>query len=129
MPAWAIALLATLLILFSPAIAGVAIAVLCVLFAVLIGWYAFLFAFGAISVSLLLVFVTLVVVGIICFFANPWVGMAMIGGGLICGSVGILFLMLTVAMGGIVTPAVCKGIGSVCRECKKSWKKCRGRAV
>lgn len=55
-------------------------------------------------------FLVLVVTGIICCFASPWVGMAMVGGGLICGCIGLLFLMLTVAMAGIATPAICKGI-------------------
>lgn len=127
MPAWAIALLVTLLILCSPVLAGVGIAALSVLFAALVSWYAFIFAFGIAALCLLLGFVILVIVGIICLFVNPWAGMALIGGGLICGAVGILFLMLTVAMAGIITPAVCKGIGSLFGYCKSSWRKCRRR--
>ena len=38
---------------------------------------------------------------------------ALIGTGLVCGGVGLLFLMLTVAMAGIATPAVCQWIGGL----------------
>ena len=41
------------------------------------------------------------------------------GGGLVCGALSILFFMLTVAMAGIVTPAVFKGI------CKLFNKLCK----
>ena len=43
----------------------------------------------------------------------PFVGMGLIGAGLICGGVGLLFLMLTVAMAGIATPAICCWIGGL----------------
>ena len=54
-----------------------------------------------------LVLIALVAVGIISMFTHPFVGMCLIGAGLICGGVGLLFLMLTVAMAGIATPAIC----------------------
>ena len=55
-------------------------------------------------------FVILAAVGTMVLFTEPLVGVALIGGGLVCGGIGILFMMLTVAMAGIVTPAICKGI-------------------
>lgn len=78
-----------------------------------------IFGFGVTSIVLLIVMLVLVVVGIICFFASPWVGIALVGGGLICGSLGLLFLMLTVAMAGIATPAICRGIAFVFRGFKR----------
>ena len=69
--------------------------------------------------GILIVFVVLVAVGIICLFVNPWVGMALAGGGLLAGCVGILLLMLTVAMAGILTPAIFRGIASVFRLFKR----------
>ena len=54
-----------------------------------------------------------VAAGIISMFTHPFVGMCLIGAGLICGGVGLLFLMLTVAMAGIATPAICCWIGGL----------------
>lgn len=115
MPAWLIALAATVLILLSPAILGVVLSVLGVLGGGLVTWFAMILGFGVAALGLFIMFVVLIVTGIICLYANPWVGVAMLGGGLICGCLGILFLMLTVAMAGIITPAICRGIGNVFR--------------
>ncbi|MCM1570241.1 MAG: hypothetical protein NC081_12480, partial [Roseburia sp.] len=49
-------------------------------------------------------------VGFMCIAVSPLTAVALFGGGLVCGGIGLLFLMLTVAMAGIVTPAVVKGI-------------------
>ncbi len=54
-----------------------------------------------------------VAAGIISMFTHPFVGMCLIGAGLICGGIGLLFLMLTVAMAGIATPAICCWIGGL----------------
>lgn len=113
MPAWLIALVATVLILLSPAILGGVLTVIGVLGGGLIAWFMLILGFGAAALGLFIAFVTLMVTGIICLFTNPWVGIAMLGGGLMCGCLGILFLMLTVAMAGIVTPAFCRGIGRI----------------
>lgn len=115
MPVWAVAMLVTVLLFASPLWLGAA----GVLFGLLMGWFGLIFGFGVTAACLLLVLIVLVVVGVLCLFANPWVGMALIGGGLICGCVGLLFLMLTVAMAGIVTPAVFRGIAFVLRGFKK----------
>ena len=106
MPPWAVALLVTLLIFASPAVLGLA----CALFGIVICWYALILCAGVAAAALLMVMVALVITGILCIPADPWVGMAMLGGGLVCGGIGVLFLMLTVAMAGIVTPAVWRGI-------------------
>ena len=65
-------------------------------------------------------------------FTHPFVGMCLIGAGLICGGVGLLFLMLTVAMAGIATPAICCWIGGLFqkrgkKELKKSRHSCSNR--
>ncbi len=112
-------MLVTVLVFGFPVIAGVALAILGTVFGLLAAWFGMIFGFGVTAVVLLLVLVVLVVTGIICLFANPWVGMAMIGGGLVCGCIGILFLMLTVAMAGILTPAIFRGIGSLFRLFRK----------
>lgn len=126
MPVWAVAALVTVLILASPVLAGVVLSILGVVFGGLAGWFGMILGFGVAAVCLLLVFVVLLITDIICCFTNPWVGMAMLGGGLICGCLGLVFLMLTVAMAGIVTPAIFRGIGWIFRSLKKMRKKTAG---
>lgn len=119
MPVWAIAMLITVLILASPVLGAVALGALGILVGGLAGWFSLIFGFGVTAVMLLVVMLVLVVVGIICLFVNPWVGIALVGGGLICGSIGLLFLMLTVAMAGIATPAIFRGAAFVFRGFKR----------
>lgn len=115
MPPWAVALLATLLILASPMLLGI----VCVLFSLVVVWYVLLACVGMVAVALLVMLVVLVVTGILCCFVNPWVGMALAGGGLVCGGIGMIFLMITAAMGGIVTPAIWRGLGFLFRRRRK----------
>lgn len=119
MPVWAVAMLITVLVLASPVLGAVALGVLGIVLGGLASWFGLIFGFGVTAVMLLVLMLVLVVVGIICFFVSPWVGIALVGGGLICGSIGLLFLMLTVAMAGIATPAVCRGIAFVFRGFKR----------
>ncbi len=107
LPAWAVALIATLLVFGSPVVLGV----LCVLFAVVVCWYVVILCVGVVAVALLIAMVALVITGILCFPADPWVGTALLGGGLVCGGIGMIFLMLTVALSGIVTPAFWRSVG------------------
>ena len=116
MPTWAIVLLAVLLVLASPAILGVSTGVFGVIIGILASWFAIIFGFGVAALALFVATFILVIVGIMCIPADALVGMGLIGCGLLCCGIGILFLMLTVAMGGIVTPAVCKGIAGLFRK-------------
>ena len=108
-----IVLIVLLCILASPVILAVASAGIGVAAGLIAGWFGLIIGFGATAVALLLVLIALVIAGILCLFTHPFVGMGMIGGGLICGGVGLLFLMLTVAMAGIATPAICRWIGGL----------------
>lgn len=116
-PAWAIALLVTVLVFGFPVYSGVFMGIL----GLLLGWFGTILGLGVATVCLLLVFLVLAVVGVICLFINPWVGIALVGAGLLVGCFGILLLMLTVAMAGIATPAIFRGIfalfGFVKRKC------------
>lgn len=114
-PAWLIAVIATVLILLSPAILGVVLGAIGTLGGGIIGWFALIFGFGVAALGLFIAFIVLIVTGVICLFTSPWVGIAMLGGALMCGCLGILFLMLTVAMAGIITPAVFRGISRLFR--------------
>ena len=94
------------LVFASPVIVGLT----GTLIGVLATWVALILSVGMVALALFIVFVILIVVGIMCMFVDPVSGVALVGGGLLCGGIGILFLMLTVAMAGIVTPAVFRGI-------------------
>ncbi len=114
LPGWAVALLVVALLPACPLVLGI----FGTLLGLLASWFAMIFGFGVTALVLLVVLVVLVVAGFICMFANPWVGTALVGGGLLCGALGIVFLMLTVAMAGIVTPAVFKGIKYIFKRAK-----------
>ena len=113
LPTWAIVLLVILLVFASPALLGAGVGVLGVLVGVLASWFGIIFGFGVAAIVLFIVMFALIVLGIVCIFIDPLVGVSLVGGGLLCGGIGLLFLMLTVAMGGIATPAVCKGIAGL----------------
>lgn len=121
LPAWAIPLLVIAAVFLVFPFGG---GLLMGLAGVLAGWFGTILGLGIASVVLLGVFVALVVAGIVCLFLNPWVGMALVGGGLLTGCIGLLLLMLTVAMAGIVTPAIIRGLAGLFRFCKgkiKAW--------
>lgn len=117
MPAWAIALLITVLVFGFPVYGGVFMGIL----GLLLGWFGTILGLGVGAITLLVLFLVLAVVGILCLFINPWVGIALVGAGLLVGCFGILLMMLTVAMAGIATPAIFRGIfglfGFVKRKC------------
>lgn len=117
MPAWVIALLITVLVFGFPVYGGVFMGIL----GLLLGWFGTMLGLGVGALALLILFLVLVVVGILCLIINPWVGIALVGAGLLVGCFGILLMMLTVAMAGIVTPAIFRGIfglfGFVKRKC------------
>lgn len=120
MPAWAIVLIVLACVCAAPVIVPVALGIIGTLFGVIVAWFAVIFGFGVAAVALFAVLVFLVVLGCMCFVVEPLVSVALMGGGLICGGLGVLFLMLTVAMAGIVTPAVFRGICRLFHPHKKA---------
>lgn len=110
MPTWAIVLLIIGGIIISPAALGLAGGLLGTLAGIIVGWFGLIVGFGVAAAVLLLLLLGLVIMGIACMWTDPLVGIAMLGSGLVCGALGILFLMITVAMAGIVTPAIFKGL-------------------
>ena len=108
-------LISILVVFASPFILGL----LSIMFGLLVMWFALILSFGVVVLSMFIVLFALLVVGGMCIPVDPLVGLALIGGGLICGGLGILFLMPTVAMAGIATPAIFRGIGHMFRFGKK----------
>lgn len=115
LPDWGQILAIIGLVLFSPVIVGIASAVVGALFSLVAGWFSLIIGFGAAALTLLAILFCLVIIGIMCAAETPFAALALAGTGLICGGLGLLFLMLTVAMAGIVTPAIFRGIVSLCR--------------
>lgn len=111
-----IALIVVLCVLASPILLSVGSGVLGVLIGVIAIWFCLILAFGLVAVVLLIAMVVLVVVGIMCVVVSPLAGVVVLGIALISGGLGILFLMLTVAMTGVATPAICRGIANLCRK-------------
>ena len=110
-----IVLIIVLCILASPIILGLGSGIIGTLIGIIAAWFAVIVGVGMVAIVLLIVMVVLAVVGVMCMFTDVLVGVAMLGGGLVCGGIGLLFLMLTVALAGIVTPAICRGIVSLFR--------------
>ncbi len=111
-----IVLIVVLCVFASPIILGLASAVFGTLATIIAAWFSVIFGFGVAALILLIIMLVLLAVGIMCIPSSPFAGVAVLGGGFICGSLGILFMMLTVAMAGIATPAIFRGIVSLCRK-------------
>lgn len=116
LPTWLVVLIIVLCIFAAPFIVGIASGILGALVGIITGWFGLIFGVGAAAIALIIVMLVLAIVGIISMFSDVLVGVAMLGAGLICGGLGLLFLMLTVALAGIATPAVCRGCVSLCRK-------------
>lgn len=113
-----ILLIVLLCVFAAPILLPVGIGVLSVLFGVLVAWFTVIFVFGVVAVALFAMLIFFFVIGGMCLVTEPLVSVALMGGGLVCGGIGILFLMLTVAMAGIATPAVFRGIGWLFHRCR-----------
>lgn len=116
LPTALIVLIVVLCVLASPALIGVGAGLLGTLVAIVVSWFSLILGIGVAAVALLAILLTLTVVGILCAFQSPLIGVIVLGCGFICGGLGILLMMLTVAMAGIVTPAVCRGAAGLCRR-------------
>lgn len=111
-----IVLIVILCVLASPIAIGLLGGVIGVAGGLLAGWVSILFGLGLAAIILLSLMLIIGVIGVFSLFYSPMVGLGLLGAGLVCGGIGILFLMLTVAMAGIATPAIFKGIVSLCRS-------------
>lgn len=112
-------LLIVLAVLAAPIWLPVVLGILGALFGGLVAWFAMIFGFGVAAAALLGVLLFLIILGGMCVMLNPFVGLVLWGCGLICGSIGLVFLMLTVAMAGIATPAIFRGIAWIFGRRKK----------
>lgn len=112
-----IAVIVVLCVLASPVLFSVVAGIASVLFGLLAAWFGVILGFGVAAVILLLMMVFFIVLGFIGIVTSPIGACGLIGGGLVCGGIGLLFLMLTVAMAGGATPAVFHFLVSFVKGC------------
>lgn len=108
-------LIITVCVLASPIGIGLVGGVFSLAAGLAVAWFTAIVGFGAGALALFACTLGLGFAGICMLFVSPAVGIGLIGGGLFCAGLGLLFLMLTIAMAGIATPAIFRGIISFCR--------------
>lgn len=111
-----IALIVVLCIFASPILLGVGGGLLGCVIGLFGGLFGTIVGIGAASVALFIVGVCLFVYGFALIFGTPLGGLCMMGGGMICVSVGMLLLWLTVITCGVLIPAIIRGIVSLCQK-------------
>ena len=116
LPTWAIVLIVIACVICSPVILGAAGSLLGVLLGIAGAILGIVLAFGATAIVLYIVAVALVIAGFGCIISAPLGGIGMIGGGCICASIGILFMLLTVFIVGKCIPGICQGIAYIFRS-------------
>lgn len=90
--------------------AGVVAGILGGLLGLAVAWFAMILGFGIAALICIVAGMFACVVGVVGMGIHPMAGLGLVGGGLIAVSIGIFFLMATVAMAGIATPAIFRGI-------------------
>lgn len=123
MPTWQIVLLVVGGIILAPVAVGLASGLVSAVFGLLTGWFSLIFGVGIAAVVLILSLFILLVVGVLSLPEAPFAGIAIMGSGFLCGGLGILFLMLTVALSGIATPAIFKALAKLWRWIAAKTKK------
>lgn len=113
MPTWAIVLIVIGCIIFSPAILGVIAAAFGVILSFVVAVFAVVLGFALGAAILLVVAFSLWIAGFGCLFIEPLIGAGLIGGGLICAALGILFMLLTVFLAGKCIPGIFQGLGYI----------------
>ena len=113
LPVWAIVLIVFACILGSPLILGLACGALGLIIGVFTAVLATVFGIGLAAVICFIVAVALAIAGFGILIPPPFEGIGLLGGGFICGSLGILFMLLTVLLVTKVLPAICQGIASI----------------
>ena len=113
LPVWAIVLIVFACILGSPVILGLACGALGLIIGVFTAVLATVLGIGLAAVICFIVAVALAIAGFGILIPHPFEGIGLLGGGFICGALGILFMLLTVLLVTKVLPAICQGIASI----------------
>lgn len=115
MPAWVIVLIVLGCIVLSPVIISIIGSVFGVIVGIFGTVFGLIFGIGLAVVILFVVAAALIVAGFGCLWAYPMTGIGLLGGGLICASLGIMFLLFEVFLVKCI-PGICKGIKYIYRS-------------
>ena len=121
-----IALIIVLFIFAAPILIPIAATFFAILVAIAAVLFALFVGVAAVAFAMVVTGIVLLVVGIIKMFAAPFGGLCLAGTGLVCGGIGILFVILSVWICAIIVPAVVKGMVNLCRM---PFKRKRGTTV
>ncbi len=113
LPTWAIILMVVGCVFLSPVIFGLAVSAIAFIFSIIVGALSLVLGFGLAFIALYISAVLLVITGFGCLFGSPLAGIALIGSGCLCASLGILFMLLTFFIAGKCIPAIFQGIGYI----------------
>lgn len=116
LPTWAVVLIVIGGILVSPALLGIIGAAFALAVSVIAAAAGLVFGFGLAMVILYIVGLSLVIAGFGCMFTYPLTGIGLIGGGFLCGALGILFMLLTGFLAGKCIPGIFQGISYICKK-------------
>ncbi|MBP5222201.1 MAG: DUF1700 domain-containing protein [Lachnospiraceae bacterium] len=128
MPSWVIAVIIIVLLVAAPGRLGCLFGIIGALLGIVAAWFAVIIAFGVAAIGCFLGAIALLAVGAAVFVESPIVFMALLGAGMLCGCLGVLFLMFTVWMSCSVTPRLIKGIGFLCSAAWGGVKKLMHKA-
>ncbi len=126
MPAWELVLIVIGCIFLLPVILSVAGAVLTAVISVIGTVVAVVFGLGIATLVLYVVAVALIIAGFSCIFASPAMGIGLLGGGCICGALGLLLMIAVAFLAGKGVPAICRWMGSLI---KKISDRKRGKTI
>lgn len=90
-----------------------------VILGLLAAWFCMILGFGVAALACIIAGLFVAVGGVVGLGLHPMAGLGLIGGGLMAVGIGIFFLILTVAMAGVATPAIFRGIGRLLSRKKK----------
>lgn len=110
LPTWAIVLIIVGCIILAHAIIGGIGGILGGLLGIVAGIAAFIIGIAAAAVVLYLSAVLLIVAGIGCIFVAPIKGIGLLGGGFICGALGILCMLFTYLLAAKAIPGIYRGV-------------------
>ena len=116
LPTWAIVLIVIAAVICSPALIGVAFSVLGVVFGIICGAFGIIIGLGAATIALYVTAIALIIAGFSTIFASPMISVGLIGAGLICAALGILFMILVVLLVGKCIPAIFQGLSYIFKK-------------
>lgn len=118
-----IVLIVLLCIFGSPLIAGAlggVVGILGCLISLIAAWFVVILAFGIAALACVVIGIVISIVGVAGMGIHPLAGLGLIGGGFITVGIGLLFMILTVLMAGVATPAIFRGISHLFSRKKKA---------